>query len=167
LSERTLRPSPAKQHRVIWWRRQSHHSVCHSAGAAHAATYLFDPDINGAAQVRAAVLASGLYVLRQAEMRPNVAQYFGSDESQFDRRSALSHVANCNVPVFLSVAEFDPAALATPTFELAAALTRRDGSPPPFMRANRRNHFSYISSIGSPDERFSGRLLDFVFKNTT
>jgi hypothetical protein len=35
------------------------------------------------------------------------------------------------------------------------------------MRADGHNHFSYISSIGSPDERFSSRLLDFVFKNTT
>jgi hypothetical protein len=32
------------------------------------------------------------------------------------------------------------------------------------MRADGHNHFSYISSIGSPDERFSGRLLDFVLK---
>ncbi len=134
----------------------------HSAGAAHAATYLFDPDIKGADDVRAAALASGLYVLRAAEMRPNVAQYFGSNEETFQRRSALSHVPHTTVPVFLSVAEYDPVPLATPTFELAAALTQRDGRPPPIMRVDDHNHFSYISSIGSPDGRYADRLLAFV-----
>jgi acetyl esterase/lipase len=138
----------------------------HSAGAAHAGSYLFDPDINGASEVRAGALASGLYVLRTSEMRPNVAQYFGDDAATFTRRSAVSHVAGTKIPVFLSVAEFDPVALSTPTFELAAAITRRDGHPPPIMRVDGHNHFSYISSIGSPDERFSARLLDFVRKHT-
>lgn len=134
----------------------------HSAGATHAASFLFDPDLRGDLQVRAAVLSSGLYVLRASEMRPNVAQYFGSDEATYDRRSALSHVAGTRIPVLLTIAEFDPVALATPTFELAAALTRRDGRPPPIIRFDGHNHFSYISSIGSPDERFSSQLLEFM-----
>lgn len=139
----------------------------HSAGAAHAGSYLFDPDIAGHRSVRAAVLASGVYVLRAGEVRPNVADYFGADEATFERRSALSHVAQSAVPVFLSVAEFDPVPLATPTFELAAAITRRDGRPPEFLRVDGHNHFSYISSIGSPDDRFSGRLLEFVRTHCT
>lgn len=134
----------------------------HSAGAAHAGSYVFDPELRGDLDVRAAVLCSGLYVLRKADMRPNVAQYFGDDEAQFERRSAISHVPGTTIPVFLSVAEFDPVPLATPTFELAAALTRRDGRPPPIMRVDGHNHFSYISSIGSPDQRFSDALLSFV-----
>ncbi|MBX9759962.1 MAG: alpha/beta hydrolase [Beijerinckiaceae bacterium] len=137
----------------------------HSAGAAHAGTYVFDPDLRGDLDVRAAVLSSGLYVLRAADMRPNVAQYFGGDEGKFQRRSALTHVGGTTVPVFLSVAEFDPVPLATPTFELAAALTRRDGHPPQIMRVDGHNHFSYISSIGSPDVRFSDALLSFVLKS--
>lgn len=138
----------------------------HSAGAAHAASFLFDPEIAGHRSVRAAVLASGVYVLRTSEIRPNVADYFGSDEATFDRRSALSHVPGTSVPVLLSVAEFDPVPLATPTFELAAAITRRDGKPPQFLRVDGHNHFSYISSIGSPDDRFSSRLLEFVRSTT-
>jgi acetyl esterase/lipase len=138
----------------------------HSAGAAHAASYLYDPDMNGGAHVRAAVLGSGLYILRSAEMRANVAQYFGSDEATFERRSAISHVSVNKTPVLLCVAEFDPSYLATPTFELAAALTRRDGRPPAIVRADGHNHFSYISSIGSPDDRFSSALFSFVRANT-
>ena len=138
----------------------------HSAGAAHAASYLYDPDTNGGAHLRAAVLGSGLYVLRSAEMRANVAQYFGNDEANYERRSALSHVGLNKTPVLLCVAEFDPAYLATPTFALAAALTKRDGRPPAILRADGHNHFSYISSIGSPDMRFSSALIDFVRRHT-
>lgn len=138
----------------------------HSAGAAHVASYVFDPDLRGHEEVAGAVLASGLYVLRTEEMRPNVAQYFGEDETTFARRSALSHVPGTKVPVLLSVAEFDPISLATPTFEMAIALTKRDGAPPPVLRLDDHNHFSCICGIGTKDERFSGALLDFIAKCT-
>ncbi len=138
----------------------------HSAGAAHVASYVFDPDLRGHEEVAGAILASGLYVLRREEMRPNVALYFGEDEATFERRSALSHVAGTKVPVLLSVAEFDPVSLATPTFEMAIALTKRDGAPPPLLRLDEHNHFSCICGIGTKDERFSGALLDFIAKCT-
>ena len=136
----------------------------HSAGAAHMASYVFDPDLRGHEEVAAAVLSSGLYVLRASEMRPNVAQYFGDDETTFDRRSAVSHVAGTKIPVLLTLAELDPVALATPTYELAIALTRRDGHSPPLLRLDDHNHFSCICSIGTSDERFSAPLLDFVLR---
>ena len=134
----------------------------HSAGAAHVASYVFDPDLKGHEEVAGAVLSSGLYVLRAEEMRPNVALYFGEDEATFERRSALSHVVGTKVPVLLSVAEFDPVSLATPTFEMAIALTKRDGNPPPLLRLDDHNHFSCICGIGTKDERFSQALLAFV-----
>jgi triacylglycerol lipase len=134
----------------------------HSAGAAHVASYVFDPDLRGHEAVAGVVLSSGLYVLRTQELRPNVALYFGEDESTFERRSALSHVAGTKVPVLLSVAEFDPVSLATPTFEMAIALTKRDGNPPPLLRLDDHNHFSCICGIGTKDERFSQALLAFI-----
>ena len=134
----------------------------HSAGAAHVASYVFDPDLRGHEAVAGVVLSSGLYVLRTQELRPNVALYFGEDESTFERRSALSHVAGTKVPVLLSVAEFDPVSLATPTFEMAIALTKRDGNPPPLLRLDDHTHFSCMCGIGTKDERFSQSLLAFI-----
>ncbi len=134
----------------------------HSAGAAHVASYIFDPDLRGDLDVTATVISSGLYVLRASEMRPNVAQYFGNDEATFERRSAVSHVAGTTIPVMLTVAELDPVPLSTPTFEMAIALTRRDGHAPRLLRLDDHNHFSCICSIGTADTRFSGPLLDFV-----
>ena len=134
----------------------------HSAGASHAGSFVFDPELRGHEEVRGAILSSGLFVLRSSEMRPNVAQYFGSDETTFERRSALSHVAGTKIPVLLTVAEFDPVPLATPTFDLAIALTRRDGRPPKLMWLEDHNHYSCISSVGTCDTRYSGAILEFV-----
>jgi acetyl esterase/lipase len=134
----------------------------HSAGAAHVASYIFDPELRGDLDVASAVISSGLYVLRASEMRPNVAQYFGNDESTFERRSAVSHVPGTKIPVMLTVAELDPVPLSTPTFEMAIALTRRDGHAPRLLRLDDHNHFSCICSIGTADTRFSAPLLDFV-----
>ena len=126
------------------------------------ASYIFDPDLRGDLDVAATVISSGLYVLRTSEMRPNVAQYFGNDEATFARRSAVSHVVGTKIPVMLTVAELDPVPLSTPTFEMAIALTRRDGHAPRLLRLDDHNHFSCICSIGTADTRFSAPLLDFV-----
>ena len=70
----------------------------HSAGSSHVANYLFDPDLRGGDEVMGGVLASGLYVLRKEEMRPNVAQYYGADDAKYVQRSAMTHVPNSKVP---------------------------------------------------------------------
>ena len=134
----------------------------HSAGAAHVASYLFDPDIRGGEEVLAGVLASGMYALRKGEIRANVAQYFGDDEATFDRRSALSHVKNFKVPVFVALSEFDPTYLATPAFEMARALTLRDNKSPPFVRLDGHNHFSSMCTFGTVDDSFSAPVLRFI-----
>ena len=134
----------------------------HSAGASHVASYLFDPDLRGGDEVLCGVVASGLYALRREEMRPNVAQYFGDDDAQFERRSALSHVGASKVPVFLAVAELDPVYLITPTFEMARALALRDQRAPRIARLAGHNHFSTMCAFGADDDCFSAPLLDFV-----
>ncbi len=137
----------------------------HSAGAAHVASYLFDPDIRGGDEVLAGVLASGLYVLRKSEIRANVAQYFGEDEATYDRRSALTHVKDFKVPVFVALSEFDPPYLATPAFEMARALTIRDGKAPPIIRLDDHNHFSSMCTFGTKDDGFSAPVLQFIAAN--
>ncbi len=134
----------------------------HSAGSSHVASYLFDPDLRGGDEVLCGIIASGLYALRREEMRPNVAQYFGDDDANFWRRSALSHVGQSKVPVFLAVAEFDPVYLITPTFEMARALSLRDGRAPHIARLDGHNHFSTMCTFGTPDDCFSAPLLEFV-----
>jgi acetyl esterase/lipase len=132
----------------------------HSAGASHVATYLFDPDIRGAETATGAILVSGSsYVLRKGELRGNVLDYFGADESRYARQSAVNHVPGTRVPVFLACAELDPGFLVTPSLELAIALTRRDGKGAPFRLLEGHNHFSPPSSLGTDDDELGGAIL--------
>jgi acetyl esterase len=137
----------------------------HSAGASHCATYLFDPEIRGDAQVAGAILVSGAAYALPSDMAltaPNIQAYFGTDNTQITRRSAVSHVAGTKVPVMLAVAELDPGVLVTPTLALAAALSIRDDRCPPLYRLEGHNHFSPPCSFGTSDDELGGAAIRFI-----
>lgn len=138
----------------------------HSAGAAHVATFLFDPDINGGDIVAGGMLSSGPYEVHKDEDRRNLLAYFGNDTSQFVRRSPLNYVAKSKVPVAISVAEYDPQDLITPGFEMARALTLRDGKSPYIRSFDGHNHFSTVASIGSVDDDFAKVVFEFIRATT-
>jgi triacylglycerol lipase len=134
-----------------------------SAGASHVATYLFDPAFHERAtrSVKAAVLMSGFYTVA-APARPNIAAYFGQDPDAYAGRSPSAHVANSRVPVFLSVAEFDPGSMAQQTLALAQALTARDGHCPELAWFAGHNHVSTVLSLGSPQDDVGSRLTAYI-----
>ena len=134
----------------------------HSAGAAHVATFLFDPDIKGETIVKGGLLSSGLYEMPKGSKAPNLLAYFGDDEGKFERRSAINYVKESKVPVCLSVAEYDPPNLITPTFDMAKALVARSSVCPPVRCAEGHNHFSTVASMGSSDSDFAQYTIDFV-----
>lgn len=137
----------------------------HSAGASHSATFLFDPEIRGDAQVAGGILVSGAAYSLPPDMAiaaPNIQAYFGTDNVQVPRRSAVSHVAGTKVPVMLAVAEFDPGQLVTPTLALAAAVTMRDDRCPPIYRLEGHNHFSPPCSLGTSDDDLGGAAVRFI-----
>ncbi|MDP4594159.1 MAG: alpha/beta hydrolase, partial [Beijerinckiaceae bacterium] len=136
----------------------------HSAGAAHVATFLFDPDIRGETIVKGGLLSSGLYEVPKGTKAPNLLAYFGDDESTFERRSAINHVKESKVPVCLSVAEYDPPGLITPAFDIAKALVARSSLCPPIRCAEGHNHFSTVASMGTSDNDFAQYTIDFVHK---
>jgi arylformamidase len=134
-----------------------------SAGATHVATFLFHPQVHQpVARIAGVILASGLYRMTEQHRAPNVVAYFGSDASKFEDRSPITHVGNNPVPLLLSVAEFDPGVLAAPTYQLAEAVTRRDGRPPPVLWLKGHNHVSTVLSFGTGDDVFGRRILEFT-----
>jgi acetyl esterase len=88
-----------------------------SAGSTHSASYLFDPSFQpgGGPGVVAGILMSGPYSF-QGELPPNLKAYFGNDPSCYRERSPLTHVNKSRTPLLLSIAEYDPAFLAAPTY---------------------------------------------------
>lgn len=135
----------------------------HSAGATHAACYLFDrrfhpPAGNG---IRSVALISGGGYSVDRSAPPARLEYFGNDAAQWDDRSPIMHIDNNRVPLFIGVGEFDPVSLSIPSFELAQAVTKRDGKVPKFHVFADHNHISTIFSIGSPDDAVGGALCQF------
>jgi acetyl esterase len=135
-----------------------------SVGASHAAAYLFDPRFHPAsgAGVTACVLMSGGTYRVQANPAPNAVAYFGSDASQYEARSPLTHVGKSKVPLFLSVAEYDPGFLTAPTFDLARAVSLRDGKAPQFHFMRGHNHVSTVQSLGSGQDDVGSRVREFL-----
>jgi dipeptidyl aminopeptidase/acylaminoacyl peptidase len=133
-----------------------------SAGASHVLTWLFDPALHGTKPVSAIVLSSGTYRVAGDKVPPNVVAYFGSDCSQYDLRSPITHVRRTSVPILLTVSEFDPPFLASPTFELATKLTDENGRTPHLRWLAGHNHVSNVLSIGTPDDEPANLVSDFL-----
>ncbi len=131
-----------------------------SAGSTHVASFLFDPQFK-AEGIAAGILMSGPYKFA-GPLRPNLVAYLGADESTYAARSPLTHVNSSRVPLMLSVAEFDPAILAEPTFELAAAVTRRDGKAPHVAFMAGHNHVSTVQSLGSGQDDVGEKVREFL-----
>jgi acetyl esterase len=134
-----------------------------SAGATHAATYLFDTNFHpsGQAGVAAGILMSGPYSF-QGDLRPNLKAYFGDDPSRYAERSPLTHVGKSRTPLLLSVAEYDPAFLTVPTYELARAVTLRDGKGPSLAYFAGHNHVSTVMSFGTAQDDVGARVREFI-----
>jgi triacylglycerol lipase len=140
----------------------------HSAGATHAAGYLFDSSFQPAGQagVAAAILMSGPYSF-EGDLRPNLKAHFGSDATKYAERSPLTHVSKNRTQLMLSVAEYDPAYLAVPSYELARAITWRDGKSPRFTYFDGHNHISTVMSFGSEQDEVGAAVRAFVASETS
>lgn len=132
-----------------------------SAGATHLATSLFDPSIEKPKSVMAAVLMSGVYSVPKQETSANILAYFGADRARHEEQVVLPHAHQTTAPILLAVAQYDPAFLSLSTYELAAALTRRDQKPAPFYWLPLHNHSSAVLGIGSPDDSLGQRIIAF------
>src|SRR5690242_9475478 len=71
-----------------------HHIVLvgQSAGATHAASYVFDPSLHPieGAGVVGTVLMSGVYRITCTDNAPNLEAYFGDDEEKLAERSPIT-----------------------------------------------------------------------------
>lgn len=135
-----------------------------SAGASHSAAYIMDPRFQAPSGVgvTASVLMSGGTYRVTAPLSPNAKAYFGTDESKYEAQSPVTHVGKSKVPLLITIAEYDPGALASQSFDLARAVTVRDGKAPQFSFFRGHNHVSTVQSLGSGQDDVGGRIRDFL-----
>jgi acetyl esterase len=136
--------------------------LCSSAGCTHTAALLFNPDVmfEGDPDIAGAIMLSGAY---QADNR----DYFGSDASVREARSTYALAAaytGPSVPVFLLSAEHDPAGIEQGTARLYAQLCEKYADCPRFMQARDHNHISINQHINSADDRYTGKMVEFIHR---
>ena len=148
--------------------------VGHSAGAAHVAGFLAGHGGAGAAELRAAVLLSGIYDIATArpavttdDQDESLSGYFGDDRTSFPARSALPGLEAATLPVLFGVAEFDWPVFQAQALVVVAAMSRRRRVMPPFVWVSGHNHFSEILTLGVDDEAFGNALARFLRRWTS
>lgn len=135
-----------------------------SAGAAHVATYAFRPDVlaPGTPAPAGVVLISGTYGTDTTNANDGRLAYFGEDLSGWPRASTLGNVVRADLPVLMSVSEFDNPGTVRSLVELANELTVEHGRMPRIVQLIGHNHYSPNPSIGTQDTQLSAEILQFV-----
>ena len=135
-----------------------------SAAAAHAATYVFRPDVlkPGTPAVAGVILISGGYGADPANASEARLAYFGEDLSRWPEISTIGNVDRTGIPVLFTIAEFDNPRVQADMVELIAEVTAKQGRMPRVVQLIGHNHYSPNRSIGTHDTRLSAAILQFV-----
>jgi len=141
--------------------------MSHSAGAAHAGSYAYDPTFSSAAGPALAgmIVVSGRVRIDNLEENPNakrVEQYYGADASRFDEYSPVHHIDRNTVPTFVAWAEFENPLIDVYCAELVYRLANAKRKAPPSMWLSGHNHTSAIAHIGTSDDRLGKAIIDFI-----
>ncbi len=141
--------------------------MAHSAGAAHAGSYAYDPRFRPAegSQLAGMIVVSGRVRADNLPENPNankVEQYYGPDSSQYDSYSPVSHITADSLPTFVAWAEYENPLIDVYCAELVYRLAHAKRKAPPSMWLAGHNHTSSIAHIGTADERLGKALVDFI-----
>lgn len=135
-----------------------------SAGAAHVAGYIkHRPD--HAAQVRGAVLLSGVYGFTALDDERD-RSYYGEDTALYAARTPAEALVASALPLYVACAEFDPLRFQQ---EFVTLLQRRlevHGALPESYVVSGHNHFSLAYHLGSEDKRLHDEIVSFVKAST-
>lgn len=134
-----------------------------SAGAAHVMTYVFfeDVQIKDGDGVAGAILLScptfDTSVLNDRDM-----VYYGKDTSRHPAMSAVKNVDGRVIPLFLVIAELDPASIFYQNYPMIDALYKRDKILPFMKTLIGHNHVSEIYHFNTKDESLGPDVIEFI-----
>jgi predicted esterase len=135
-----------------------------SAGAAHAAHYvshahLYQPHGHG---LRGLICLSGIYNFVTRNPGPLEQAYLGTDISLYEERSSLQGLVNSDIPLLMTVAEFDPPFFQQQGLQLLNAWHARHGQIPHFVEAIGQNHLSVALCFGLEGDLVGPRVRAFI-----
>jgi acetyl esterase len=135
-----------------------------SAGAAHAASYVFfeDLQVKGGDGIAGAIFFSGP-TFDTSRLDPKVdGVYYGDDGSKYPAMSAINHLGGRKIPVFIVVAELDMPSIHYQNRVLIDALYERDKALPTTKVVMGHNHISVVSHLNTRDESIGPDILEFM-----
>jgi len=135
-----------------------------SAGAAHIASYvahanLYAPKSHGVSGI---ILLSGIYNFAIMPPSPMEPAYLGADRSVYPERSSLQALAKSDIPMLLSLTEFDPPQFQRQTLDLLSAIQTAKGDLPMFVYAIGQNHLSVALCLGLTGDLVAPQLKAFI-----
>ncbi|KIZ46789.1 hypothetical protein OO17_06160 [Rhodopseudomonas palustris] len=140
--------------------------MSHSAGAAHAGSYAYDPAFSTPARALAGmIVVSGRVRIDNLAENPNakrVEQYYGTDASRFEELSPVHHIDRDSVATFVAWAEFENPLIDVYCAELVFRLAQAKRKSPPMMWLPGHNHSSAIAHIGTSDDRLGKAIVNFI-----
>ncbi|OCX66242.1 hypothetical protein BFP70_05940 [Thioclava sp. SK-1] len=133
-----------------------------SAGSAHVADWVFDPNrAHDFGVIGAALLSPPALDLTDHPLDPaRDALYFPSDQLQ--SASAMAHLAVSDMPIFLGIGEYDLPLVERQSAALITQMMEVRGHPPIIATAMGHNHISLVEHLGTQDHSFGDDLIDFV-----
>lgn len=135
-----------------------------SAGAAHVASYIAHADLYAPKPhgVRGVILLSGIYDFAAMPPSPMEPAYLGTDRSVYPARSALAGLAATDVPMLVTLAEFDPPQFEQQALALLAAVQEGKGRMPRFVHAVGQNHLSVALYLGLAGDLVAPQIKSFI-----
>ena len=149
------------------WNPEKVFLMSHSAGAAHAGSYAYDPKFRslGGSTLAGMIVISGRVRVDNLPENPNarkVEQYYGTDSSTYDAYSPVSHINVESVPTFVAWAEFENPLIDLYCSELVFRLAQAKRKSPPMMWLPRHNHGSAIAHIGTSEDALGTAITGFI-----
>jgi acetyl esterase/lipase len=136
----------------------------HSAGAAHAASYVAHPDLYAPFShgLSGLILLSGLYNYTSMPISEKLSSYIGDDFTLYAARSSLAGLLRSNIPMLVTLSEYDPPVFEQQGLELLSAYQRKHQHMPHFVYAAGQNHFSVAQFLGLEGDLLGPQLKAFI-----
>jgi acetyl esterase/lipase len=142
----------------------------HSAGAAHAATLVYDGRFSAALPrpPRGLIVVSGRVRIDNLPENPNarkVEAYYGTDPERLDALSPVAFVDADSAPTFIAYAEYENPLIDVYCLELAHRLAVAKRRAPPVLRMAEHNHTSIIAHINTDEDLLGREIRRFIDDN--
>jgi triacylglycerol lipase len=135
-----------------------------SAGAFHVAEYALRPEIAGDQGPAPAgvALISGTYSADPVDPSAGRIAYFGDDFEQWSDISVLGNMTRTDIPLLLSISDYDSRTTQASFADLVHELTAGYGRMPRVVQLIGHDHFSPNPSIGTQDTQLSREILQLI-----